>query len=237
MEWIFNSIWLLISLLFVLGILGLIAGFSPTLYAAQVGSGAHRNTGRRAMFGLMAGVLSAAIFLSILFQFFQLSTLVFFVSSTLHAVLVNAGFNLLVGGALIASGVWYLRHIHIRVKQLPSPRKGSGTTWTLAGFGFIRTCTSVSTITAVFAANSIIAEAGGDLLTKGLLLALFLAASLGPFLIIYSIVERHPEKITPIFARAEQFVKRIHYQRIASYLAITLGLVLIISSILRIIFR
>ncbi|MCD8561612.1 hypothetical protein LRY29_00875 [Candidatus Saccharibacteria bacterium] len=119
MEWILDSLWLLASLLFILIILGLVAGFSPTLYAAQVGSGTDSRIGRHSMFGLMAGVLLAAIFLSVLFQFFQLSTLVLFINSTVHALLVNAGFNLLVGMGLIGGGFWYLRHTNIKTEKPP----------------------------------------------------------------------------------------------------------------------
>lgn len=237
MGWILDSLWLFASLLFILVFLGLIAGFSPTLYAAQVGSGTDSRIGRRSMFGLMAGVLLAAIFLSVLFQFFQLSTLVLFINSTVHALLVNAGFNLLVGIGLIAAGIWYLHHTSTKTEKPPRARKGAGTLWTLTSFGFLRTFTSISTVTAVFAANSIIAEAGVDLLSRGLLLGLFLAASLGPFALIYLIVRKHPEKIKSVFARGERFIKRINYQRTFSYLAMVLGTVLVISSVLRVIFR
>src|ERR1051325_3132567 len=73
---VLNYILVLFGSLIVLVLLGFVAGFSPTLYIAQITVGTKSKKHLAFTAALMAGVLLAIIVLLILFQTFHLSTMI-----------------------------------------------------------------------------------------------------------------------------------------------------------------
>src|ERR1700712_570755 len=103
-----DSIWLFISAIIAVIVLGFIAGFSPTLYITQIGVASASKRARSLMIALMIGVLIGIILLTILFQFFQLDTLRTVIDSAISALFVSVIFNILLGAAFVVAGFWYI---------------------------------------------------------------------------------------------------------------------------------
>ena len=79
---LFDAIWAVIGTLVVTVVLALIAGFSPTLYAVQLGVAKTKRYQPYAL-ALMVGVIASFVTLLFLFQFFQPQILISFINSTL----------------------------------------------------------------------------------------------------------------------------------------------------------
>lgn len=229
-----DTIWLLIGGSIITIVLGLIAGFSPTLYMTQMGIGAQVKRALPYMISIMIGVITALIVLTILFQFFHLNTLIEFIDETVDAILVSVIFNILIGTTLIIGGIWYLNHRDPETKS-PKPLKKSSYA-ALIGFGFLRTFVSITGIVATFIASNVIAEASPGLLLRIILTLIFLAASIIPFVAIIIFLNTHPERVSTVTARVKNFLKRLNYRPVIGVGAILFGSSIVIYNILMAIF-
>lgn len=234
-----DSLFLFVAALIALVLLGVVAGFSPTLYIAQISVGSKPKRILPYTIGLMAGVLAAVIFLLLLFQVFQLDTLVTIIDSTVSALLLSVGFNILVGTGLIVGGLWYIRS-H---KESPKPLKEAGTTArskagisAMVSLGFIRTLTSISGLTATFIAGGLISSGNPLLLERTLMTLVFLAASIVPFAGIIVLLKRNPGRLVTLTDRLKEIVRRVNYRLIAGVAAVILGTSIIIFNLMMALF-
>lgn len=125
---IITFIFVFVSTLISVAILGIAAGFSPTLYVAQIAIAAKSKRPTAYAVSIMGGVLAAILLLIILFQTFHLDTLLRIIDASIKAITVSVIFNLVVGGIFLMGGVWYLRH-----QEVPQPKstktKQTGGVW------------------------------------------------------------------------------------------------------------
>lgn len=227
-----DSIWLFISAVIAMVILGLIAGFSPTLYITQIGVASASKRARPYMIALMIGVLSGIILLSILFQFFQLDTLHTLIDSTINALLVSIIFNGLIGIIFIVAGFWYLNKKPNRIDEHKKPAAKSGY-WALVSLGFFRTFASISGATATFLASGIIVDTQIGAINRLLLTVIFLAAAVAPFVLILFTMKRRPEKIQAVLEWLKAKLTRFNYKVIIGAAGILVGSAIVILNIFK----
>ncbi len=224
-----NLIWIFSGSLVAAIILGVAAGFSPTLYVVQASTAPKIKTSKLSAIAIMIGVLLAIISLSITFQFFQLNTLITFIGSTVHALVVSVAFNLFIGGVFIAAGIWY-------VTKKPKPpeiiKKKTMNHWMLVSLGFFRTFTSLSGATATFIASGLIANAAFGGVGRLILSLTFLAAVIAPFLVILLIVHKRPQYIQRLFTFVKTTVTSVHVRTFIGVVAIICGASIILFNVL-----
>lgn len=234
-----DSLFLFIAALIAVAVLGIIAGFSPTLYIAQVSIGSKPKRIIPYTIGLMAGVLGAIVFLLLLFQVFQLDTLVSIIDSTVSALLLSVGFNILVGTGLIVGGLWYIRSrtdTAAPLKETRAAARSKAGIGAIVSLGFIRTLTSISGLTATFIAGGLIGSGNPLLLERTLMTLVFLAASIVPFAGIIVLLKRNPERLTRLTGRLKELMRRVNYRLIAGVAAVILGSSIIIFNLMMALF-
>ena len=234
-----DSLFLFITSLIAVAILGLVAGFSPTLYIAQVTVAAKPSRTVPYTIGLMAGVLGAIILLMLLFQVFQLDTLITFIDSTVSALLLSVTFNVLVGSALIIGGFWYIQSRDASAKTntaATSAAKSKGGIGALVSLGFIRTLTSISGLTATFIAGGIIGSSNPVPLERLITTGVFLAATIVPFAVIIILLRRNPKQLTALTSRLRGSLKRFNYRLVAGVASVVLGSCIIVFNLMMALF-
>lgn len=230
-----DTIWLLIGGIIVTIILGLLAGFSPTLYMTQIGIGAQIKRNLPYMISIMIGVIVALVILTILFQFFHLNTLIEFIDTTIQALLVSVLFNVMIGTALIIGGIWYVRYEGPDTPKPPQPHKKSGYA-ALISFGFFRTFVSISGVTATFIASNVIAEASPGIVLRIVLTLIFLAAAIVPFVGIIFLLKLNPDRLTSTTNSIKILLKKLNYRPVIGVGAILFGSGIVIYNILMAVF-
>jgi len=229
-----DSLWLFIGALLAIIVLGIIAGFSPTLYITQIGIATTSKRARSLMVSLMMGVLAGIILLSIFFQFFQLDTLRSFIDSTVNALRVSVIFNLIVGSIFILGGFWYIHKKPNRIKEDRKATLKLGYS-ALITLGFFRTFVSISGATATFLASGIISSGKVDIVTRIILTIIFLAAVVAPFILILITMQRHPKKIQHLMTWFKSQLYKFNYKLVIGAAAIILGSGVLIFNLLSLI--
>lgn len=233
-----------IFILFILGIiaviiLGLVAGFSPTLYLAQVTTAAlKKKNNYKTTVSLAAGVVAATVILLVLFQIFSLSSLLDIIDSTVRALLVSVVFNIVVGLLFIFGGLRYLHTSDAKNAYDASPKsikKYKGTS-ALFGFGFIKTSISISGVTAIFVGGNIIASASGGFLERIILTLIFLAASIAPFFALLYFLDRKPEQLTSIVNKVKIQLSKFNYRTTVGVASVILGGAIVIFNVMMALF-
>ena len=225
---LFDAIWAVIGTLVVTVVLALIAGFSPTLYAVQLGVAKTKRYQPYAL-ALMVGVIASFVTLLFLFQFFQPQILISFINSTVDAFFVSKSFNIFIGTLLVIGGVWYLYH-----KRKPRLKKGTfekAGLATIFGIGYIRSITSLSGIIATFMASNIINEVSGILGMTILFSVLFLVVSVIPFAVLMVLTQRHPHKLEKFAESIKGLFKRVNLQLAGGITAISIGVGIILINV------
>ena len=210
--------------------LGVIAGFSPILYIAHFTAASETKRYLAYTTAIMGGVLGAVVTLVILFQLFQLETLLSFINTTLKAIIIHVIFNGITGVALIIGGFMSL-HRQKPVAPKAASHKVGGIN-ALAGLGFARTITSVSTVVATYAAGVAIATVSIGLLDHFIYSIVFLAATIAPFLLIVLLARKHPEKLQRVIKRLKASIQTVNYRALAGKTAIAFGAGIIIVPII-----
>ncbi len=218
-------------------ILGLLAGFSPTLYIAQITAGVskHPKSDFRYTIAIMIGVVIAIILLMFLFQIFHLETLLNFINSTVSALAVSVIFNILVGIALIFGGFWYINYSETPKTKLKNMKSAGGLS-AMAGLGFARTFLSISGVTATFIAAGIISNASSYWPERIALTLIFLAASIIPFAAILYVLRRNPAKLHNAIVAVKKLLKKFNYRPVIGTIAVLLGASIIIFNIMMALF-
>lgn len=230
------TITIYISTLISVSILGLTAGFSPTLYVAQVAITAKVRRPVAYAASLMAGVLVAVLLLIILFQVIQLDTLLAFIDTTIRAVTLSVIFNMLVGVGFIAGGMWYLRHKDVLKPPRPSKAKQAGGLASVFGLGFVRTFISISGVTATYFAANIIANISLNLIEQLIFTLIFFAAAIVPFFAIVMYMKKSPERVLKIAEQFRALLRRINYRPVVGVGAIILGVSILIFNLMMVLF-
>jgi len=232
---VFN--YLIVFFLTVLGVsaLGLAAGFSPVLYIAQITMGTKSKRLKLYTGWLIAGVLAAIILLIALFQTLHLDTLITIVDTTVRAVTVSVLFNIFVGLAFIYGGFWYLRHQEVSKPKSPKLRKTGGSL-TVLGLGFVRTFTSISGITATYIAGNAIANVSVSLIERLLFTALFLVATIVPFIAIVILMRKKPHQLMRAVAYIRRQMTQLNYRPVVGVGAILFGSSITVINIMMFLF-
>ncbi len=233
---------LIVFLLSLLGIifLGLLAGFSPTLYFTQIAVGMKSKNSRVYSMSLIAGVLLAIIVLSFLFQILNLQTLLDFIDSTIHALIIAVVFNIFIAIGLIIGGFWYINYPdEVKKSKLPPLKpttKSSGKVSATVSFSFIRTFTSISGITATYVASNTIAATTSGLPEQIIYTSLFLFSAILPFLIIFILIRNKSTYMVKIVDSLKQFMQRFNYRLTIGVTAIIIGCSIFILQIMTALF-
>lgn len=224
-----NFVIVFVSTLISLVILGLTAGFSPTLYIAQVALASKSSKATMYTVALMSGVVAAALLLIVLFQIIHLDTLLNYLQSTVQALTVSVVLNILVGAALIYGGFHYLHHREIpKAKNETAKLKKASGYIGLAGLGFMRTFLSVGGVTATYLAGNVIADASAGLGERVVYTLMFLGVTIVPFGIIIFMIRRKPSRLAGITRATRTLLERINYRLIVGGAAIIFGGAIII---------
>jgi cytochrome c biogenesis protein CcdA len=225
------SLFILLVLTFIgVIILGLIAGFSPSLYIAQAALSTHKRTAKQYTYALMAGVTLATILLLVIFQSFSLNTLITTVDSAAHALFLSVGFNILFGLLFIGGGIYYVRsrHVHAVYTADTQTIKKAGGMSAFFGFGFAKTFLSVSGATAIFISSNLIASTSTDVVIRAIFMIAFLIASIVPFWVILLTIRKNPEKINTIVLKVKSHISQLNYRLTVGVAAILFGAAIII---------
>lgn len=218
---ILDSVWILVGTLLVTCLLGFIAGFSPTLYAVQIGISRTKRYRRYAL-ALILGVIASFSTLLVLFQFFQPEILIRIIHSTLDAVFVSRTFNVFIGAVFVGGGIWYIRHTDRRLAVQNDGMKKTGTI-ALFGLGYLRSITSLSSIMASFVASNIITQASGSFGFSLLFLLVFLVVSVLPFALLLVITERHPTLLNRLLTLIKRIGVSINIRLIGAAIVMIVG--------------
>ncbi len=222
MTELIDSIWLLLGAALALVFLGLLAGFSPTLYAAQMSMATDSKKSSSYAISIMVGVILAIIALGIFFQFFQFDTLNAIIDSRKDAMVVSSVFNLVIGFTFILAGIWYIR-------KKTTPKKESRLTSTtaghlaFAGLGFFRTFLSLSGATSTFMAIGLIANTDIEPVGRLLLSFIFLAAAIAPFVVILIEIKKRPHNIQKLLNFVKHRASTPYFHSVVGLLSIILG--------------
>ncbi len=237
MTELLNFVIVFIASIIALVILGLIAGFSPTLYIAQVAVAQKSKKKLAYSIAIMAGVVAAILFLIVLFQTVHLDTLLGIIDTTVRAVLVSVIFNIIIGSALIYGGVHYLRH---QEPAKPNPKKLKskqvGGIAGIFGLGFARTFISLSGITATFIAGNIIADVSVEIIERLIYTVIFLVASVVPFAAIIVLMKKSPTRLEAMIEKSRGWLRRFNYHLIVGVAAIIFGGCIIVFNIMMALF-
>lgn len=232
---IVTLIFIFVSTLISVSVLGLFASFSPTLYVAQIALTAkskHPNTYAVAMMG---GVLLAILLLIVLFQFLHLETLLRIIDTTVKAVTVSVVFNLLVGSVFLFGGIWYLSNQEVP-KPTSSKIKKSGGVASVFSLGFFRTFVSISGVTATYIAGNIIANVSGSFIESSIFTLVFLAANIVPFFIIVFFTRKNPQRLTSLTNKLHELLRQSNYRLIVGVGGVILGSSIIIFNVMMALF-
>lgn len=231
METIVSSIIVAIETVLAIALLALIAGFSPTLYLAQVGRSSRSARTRHDAQLLITGVAGALVFMLILFQFLHLDALLHLLGSTVSALAVNTLTNLTVGSLCIYGGVRYLNK-----PRDPSILPSVGSSSTLIGFAFIRTMFSMSGITATFVGANLIAETSPGIAIRIVLTGIFLVVAIAPFIGIMLMIGRQPTTLRHIHDALRRIGDKLRYRTVVGGITIAVGVVVIALQVIRLLF-
>jgi len=233
---VISTLIIFISTLVSVSVLGLVAGFSPTLYVTQVAitSKVRRPVAYAA--ALMSGVLVAVLLLIILFQIVQLDALLHFIDTTVHAVVVSVIFNMIIGGGFIYGGIWYLNHKEALKGPKPSKSKQTGGLISVFSLGFVRTFVSISGVTATYFAGNIISNVSLDIVERLVFTLVFFGAAIVPFIGIIIYMHKSPERIIKATDQFRALLRRINYRPIVGVGAIILGSAILVFSLMMLLF-
>ncbi len=227
----FETLWILIGTIFTLLTLGIVASFSPTLYALTAAVSQSKQSSqllRSKLYGIVIGIL----FLSTLFQFFHPDALVNVFNSTVAALVISTWFHIILGAIFIAHGIMKLQSPAIRPTPAPSEQspKAQGR-WATASIGFFKTSLKLSAVASVFVANRIIVEASPLVVGRLILFAAFITAALIPFVGLYFLFKRYPRTIVRARARFARIRRALGSSRVIAYTSVFVGTAIIIFSV------
>lgn len=225
-----------ISTLISVSVLGLVAGFSPTLYVSQVAITSHARRPVAYAASLMSGVLAAVLVLILLFQVIQLDTLITIINSTIHAITLSVVFNVLVGVGFVVGGTLYLRHKEVLKAPKPTKAKQTGGLISVFSLGFVRTFISITGVTATFFAGNIISNVSLSLVERLIYTLVFFGAAIVPFIGIVIFMKKSPERILKATNQFRAWLRRINFRLIAGVGAIILGSSILVFNLMIILF-
>lgn len=218
-----------VSTLASLLVLGLVAGFSPALYSAQIALSVKAPTAATRTIALMTGVLTAIILLLALFQATHLDTALGYIHTPVQALTVSIVVNILIGIALICGGLHYLRHREVpQAENDRAKLKKTSTFVGLAGHGFMRTLLGIGGVAAIYIAGNLIADVGTGLAEQVVYTVLFLGVTIIPFVIIIVLVRKNPSRLAAMTNASQTLLERINYRLIVGTGAIIFGFSVII---------
>jgi hypothetical protein len=222
---LFTDIFSLIGYILALFGLGLIVGFSPTLYVTHIAVLLQAKHPLRQSMVLLGGVTTAVILLAALSEVIQPGVLRELTRDAVLAVTASKWLSYLLGMAFIAIGWYYL------MPRADTPKKTKnaalGATSGLYTFGLIKTMASASGFAALLIGVRLINEASANLLAQLMLFAVFLTATILPFIGLLLLRLFRPSA----FARVNQRLSKIStrsYRVYAGAVLILIGCALIV---------
>ena len=217
----------LVSTLLCIALLGLIAGFSPTLYITQIAITTKVKKSTPYVIAIMAGVIVAILLLLVLFQFVTRETLMTIIGDSVRAVTVSVAFNLIIGTLFICIGVRYLQPKTTHRSKTPQLGRIGGL-GSIFGLGFFRTFASFSSITATYIAGNIIARASHGFIENTLFTFLFIVATIIPFIAIILSLQSGSRHLLRLSDSLGSRLKKLNYRRMIGVVAVGLGISIIV---------
>jgi hypothetical protein len=229
---------LLIFSLIGLVCLGFFAGFSPVLYIAQASQTLKSSQRSRYTIALMSGVLLAIVLLMLVFQAANLTSLLQTVSPPATALVLSIVLNSLIGVLFILAGFYSISKRNFQSNHLEDMErvKNIGTLSAFFGFGFAKTLLSISGATAVFIASNIIAGSTTSLFERTLFTAVFLAASVAPFIAVFYLLQRKSARLQKFIVFTETNLQALNYRATLGVAAIVFGTAIVIFNVMMALF-
>lgn len=218
--------------------LGLVTGFSPTLYVTQLGITLRRQHALSHMAALIAGVVIGTVLLGVLFQIFHPQILTHIFSINIGSPVANAWFNTVIGTGIIAGGVWYARSRQKFKKPKQEPHIDVVNTRYVATvvFAALKTILSASGAAAIFLAGNIIVDAPTGIIGRLILIAIYLAATILPFVIMMVTSWRSPARLATLKKSVQTFTNKINYRHVMGVIAIIIGVIIVCINVPQVMF-
>lgn len=227
-----NTILVLINVSIGLVGLGLITGFSPTLFVTQAGLATRRSKALTHMLALIAGVGVGTLLLAILFRFLNSDTVFGVIDSAISASIANAWFNISVGVICIVGGLVYsTRKNATRPDSTPKVDVARTSYTGVISFAAAKTILSASGAAAVFLAVNLIVDANRGFIASLIMLAVYLAATLLPFWLILFIGIKSPTRLQRIKKSMGSISQRSDYRRIVGLIITVIGASIIVLNV------
>lgn len=227
-----SAIVVLVSTLISVSLLGLVAGFSPTLYVTQIAVTSKVKRPLAYAASLMGGVLVAVLVLILLFQVIQLDTLLQIINDSVRALTLSVAFNMLIGVGFVWAGAWYLHDKNVlKAPKAPKTKHASGLV-SVFTLGFARTFISVSGVTATFFAGNIISNISVSIIEQLIFTLVFFAAAIVPFIGIILYMRSNPKRILQATDELRALLGRINYRPIVGTGALILGSAIIVFNLM-----
>lgn len=171
--------------------LGLVMGFSPTLYGIVLHLLTRRAAPLRLVIAVTAGMAAASTVLLLAFHSVDPETLIATWRGRVTAILLQRSVDLVAGVVLLAAGavVWSLRTRRRRGRR---PHLHEGTPRELFVLGFVETILGVSDLATMYVTGRVISAATPVLLWRLVEYCVFLLTLVGPYLAAAYVWERVP---------------------------------------------
>lgn len=192
--------------------LGLVMGFSPTLY----GYALHALVRRRpqAVYWMLAGLTAASTMLVLIFQVFDPTNITRVLTHGIDGWLLRRGVDITAGVLLAASGTALLllnhedrvRPQHRRSRHGVAPGAASAPAAVLVGFG--NTVIGSSGIATMYVVGRMASDVSPHLALRAVAYCAFLVSLVGPYLLAALAWERYPQAADKVMVGYDWLVRR-----------------------------
>ena len=172
--------------------LGLVMGFSPTLYGYSLHQLTRGNAS--AVRWMVAGLFAASTLLVVIFQFFDPTNITHLLRHRIDEFLLARGVDAIAGILLIGAGVATLVVDRDDRTRAPKPHKqvSKAQGWGAAAVGFGNTLIGFSGIATMYIVGRVASGVSTHLPIRALAYLVFSTALVGPYLVAPWLWRRHP---------------------------------------------
>lgn len=232
--------------------LGLVMGFSPTLYGYTLHALTRRTSATRAIVGMVAGIAVASTAMVLLFQFFDPDNLAALLRHRIGSLLLERGVDLAAGVVLLLGGfAVLLLNREGRMRPSRPPREhdvpvasrwdaaDEGKVGAVSGdwrrgflFGLANTFIGLSGVATMYITGRVASGVSPDLLLRAVAYLPFLITLVGPYLLLLWAWDRYPALAAAI-TRDYDRVSKLDLRRPAGIALLIAGAVFLAMSLLR----
>lgn len=189
--------------------LGLVMGFSPTLYGLTLHFLTRSEKASRDVYWLAAGIAAGASVLFIAFRAFDPETLTDALRGDVEELLVRRGVDLTAGVLfLVLASIIFVRSRKPSKPSPPAHRLRADEPRRIVLLGFANTVIGVSGIATMYVTGRVVTGASDSLLFRLALYGLFLTALIGPYVLAACAWQRFPRVSAKITAGYDWLLRR-----------------------------